>query len=399
MARAGSRVCCPTESNHVRPFDDAASEDPHMVPATKHCTNQIGQDSLAFLLNGHLKFSTFRGRQLDVVGAACAGYDIVLSMPPNGGKSVCYALPALIFRGVTIVVCPKERIDAMRSKFPNGTTASWTDGSNSAERTNVSNDLFKEEPVIKMLFVSPVSVIGDQRLKRLVQLLYAKGLLLRFVICHAQFSSSLSYSSKGEYAALAGLRAEYPTVPITAMVPRFMANVVNDIRNKFALDKSQTRVFVQKSGSLNLKLEVRKKDAMPMDEIARLIREKFHRMRGIIYCIDEMDCYDNAEELFALGVPCRPYSAGSPRRTLGDWASGVIDVLCIPFGENFTTTIVDIRFVIHFSMPWSAKDYYREVGLAGKDGKLSVCMVLYTAIDYHTMVGELKCDRRELSAE
>lgn len=49
---------------------------------------------------------SFRETQQDVVHAAVCGKHCFVLMPTGGGKSLCYQLPAVIARGVTIVVCP-----------------------------------------------------------------------------------------------------------------------------------------------------------------------------------------------------------------------------------------------------------------------------------------------------
>src|SRR5271169_6919128 len=51
-------------------------------------------------------FPAFRPGQEDVIGAALRGEDVLAVMPTGSGKSLCYQLPALARRGLTLVVSP-----------------------------------------------------------------------------------------------------------------------------------------------------------------------------------------------------------------------------------------------------------------------------------------------------
>lgn len=50
--------------------------------------------------------SSFRHQQLDVIKASLRNEDIFVVMPTGGGKSLCYALPAIMTKGVTVVISP-----------------------------------------------------------------------------------------------------------------------------------------------------------------------------------------------------------------------------------------------------------------------------------------------------
>ena len=63
--------------------------------------------------------TTFRGEQRAIVEHVTLGGDALVLMPTGGGKSLCYQIPALLRRGVGIVVSPlialmQNQVDALR---------------------------------------------------------------------------------------------------------------------------------------------------------------------------------------------------------------------------------------------------------------------------------------------
>ena len=72
-------------------------------------------------LKKHFGHGGFLDGQERVVGEITSGRDGLVVMPTGGGKSLCYQLPALCFRGVTLVVSPlialmKDQVDALVAK-------------------------------------------------------------------------------------------------------------------------------------------------------------------------------------------------------------------------------------------------------------------------------------------
>ena len=55
-------------------------------------------------LHHHFGYNTFRHNQEEIIMQVLAGRDAVVLMPTGGGKSICYQLPALVLKGVTVVV-------------------------------------------------------------------------------------------------------------------------------------------------------------------------------------------------------------------------------------------------------------------------------------------------------
>lgn len=49
---------------------------------------------------------TFRSEQQKTINAVLSKNDVLLLAPTGGGKSLCFQLPAVILKGLTIVVSP-----------------------------------------------------------------------------------------------------------------------------------------------------------------------------------------------------------------------------------------------------------------------------------------------------
>jgi bloom syndrome protein len=50
--------------------------------------------------------ATFRPRQAEIVDAILENRDVFVVMPTGGGKSLCFQVPAVMSRGLTVVVSP-----------------------------------------------------------------------------------------------------------------------------------------------------------------------------------------------------------------------------------------------------------------------------------------------------
>ena len=117
-------------------------------------------------LKKYFGFSTFKGRQEEVISSLLEGKDVFVLMPTGGGKSLCYQLPALLLEGTAIVVSPlialmKNQVDAVNGLSNEDGVAHVLNSSlNRTQTQQVFDDI--EKGKTKLLYVAPESLIKDE---------------------------------------------------------------------------------------------------------------------------------------------------------------------------------------------------------------------------------------------
>jgi ATP-dependent DNA helicase RecQ len=339
------------------------------------------------VLRGLFGYDSFRGAQAAIIEHVLAGGDATVLMPTGGGKSLCYQIPAILRRGVGVVVSPlialmQDQVDALRQL---GIRAAFLNSSLEAEAASaVWRGAQRGE--LDLLYVAPERLVTESFLTHLARIQDEHGLAL-FAIDEAHCVSQWGHDFRPEYIQLSILHERFPDVPRIALTATADAITRAEIKTRLAL--THAREFVASFDRPNIRYRVVEKD-QSRDQLLDFLRgsggEEGHLGEaGIVYCASRKKVEQTTAWLEAKGIPAAAYHAGmdaqsrreAQQRFQGDDA--IVMVATIAFGMGIDKP--DVRFVAHLDLPRSLEAYYQETGRAGRDGEPADAWMTYGLAD------------------
>ena len=335
-------------------------------------------------LHDHLKsifgFSSFKGRQEEIIKNLQEGNDSLVIMPTGGGKSMCYQLPALVDEGVAIIISPlialmKNQGDAIRGFSENDSIAHVLNSSlNKQEVQDVKDDLSSGET--KLLYVAPESLTKEE------YILFLRTIKISFyAVDEAHCISEWGHDFRPEYRKLKQIIDNIGRKPIIALTATATPKVQQDIQKNLKLENA--KLFLDSFNRENLYYDIRPKINVEK-EIIKFIKQHTGKS-GIIYCLSRKKVEEIAETLQVNGINALAYHAGLESKVRVQHQDAFLmedaDVIVATIAFGMGIDKPDIRFVIHHDIPKSLEGYYQETGRAGRDGGEGNCVTFYSYKD------------------
>jgi ATP-dependent DNA helicase RecQ len=330
-------------------------------------------------LNRYFGYDEFREGQEKIIRAVLKGNDVLGIMPTGGGKSLCYQLPAIQMKGLTLVISPlislmKDQVDALIEMGISSTflNSSLDDESYANRLAGLRNNQYK------LLYIAP------ERLNSEAFLGLTKNLNISLIaVDEAHCISQWGHDFRPQYKEIPlfiesllqrPVVAAYTataTVKVTQEIKQLL-KLRNPVESIIGFDRPNLFYQVAKTGD-------------KFKYVSDFIKQNNQEQCGIIYCATRKTVEGLTEKLKGHGFSAAAYHGGvAPelrQKNQDDFIHDRVQIMVATNAFGMGINKPDVRYIIHFNMPQNIEAYYQEAGRGGRDGEACHCIILYSPAD------------------
>ncbi|MGG8497651.1 RecQ family ATP-dependent DNA helicase [Tenacibaculum sp. TC6] len=323
------------------------------------------------ILNQYWGHSSFRKPQQEIITSVIEGKDTIALLPTGGGKSICFQIPALLNKGVCIVISPllaliQDQVDSLTQKGIKAT--SLPSGSSQDELITLFDNIRFGN--YKFLYISPErlqSKFIQEKIKQLNVNLIA--------VDEAHCISEWGHDFRPSYLLINIVRELHPTVPVIALTATATQKVIKDISS--FLNLHSPTLFKQSFARENLAYQV----FYTQDKLYKLTQITYKTQAPIIVYVSsrnktkEISAYLNANG-FKSGFYHGGLSAIEKQVAFDRWMLEETPIIVATNAFGMGINKPNVRVVVHLNIPSSLENYMQEAGRAGRDGKKAFSVIL-----------------------
>lgn len=332
-------------------------------------------------LKQYFGYDSLRTGQEELINGILAGHDVLGIMPTGAGKSLCYQLPALMLKGITLVISPLISLmsDQVKALNQAGVHAAYINSSLTEKQIRIALS-YASQGRYKIIYVAP------ERLNTPRFLDFACNAdISMLTVDEAHCISQWGQDFRPSYLEISGFLTRLPRRPIvSAFTATATERVKNDIVASLGLNNPVTMVTGFDRPNLFFRVVTRKGGSQKDNSIINYVK-KHEDESGIIYCATKK----NVDKLYTLlneqGISAGRYHAGlSNEERKQNQENFTYDRIRVMVATNAFGMGIDksnVRYVLHYNMPQSLEYYYQEAGRAGRDGEEAECVLFFSKQD------------------
>lgn len=341
---------------------------PLLAEAERLCRTLFGYDRL-------------HSHQHDVLNHLFAGRDAMAVLPTGSGKTLCYALPAMIRPGLVLVISPLIALirDQIRRFEELDIPSAFFDSLQSGiEKDETWERLFSGK--VRILVISP------ERLARIDFRARLRAIPIQLAaVDEAHCISQWGSHFRPDYRFIGDYLKDFGPLQKLAVTATATAKVRTDISETLGMANPEIVISAITRKNLMIKISKTSKVADQLN----LMLQSVLAMKGpgLVYAPTRGACRDLFRVLSDAGVRTGIYHAGltaqQREEAQQDFLSGDLQVIVATHAFGMGIDKRDIRFVHHFGLPASIESYVQEIGRAGRDGLPAKCSMVFGARDHH----------------
>lgn len=332
-------------------------------------------------LKQYFGYDSLRTGQEELINGILAGHDVLGIMPTGAGKSLCYQLPALMLKGITLVISPLISLmsDQVKALNQAGVHAAYINSSLTENQIGMALS-YASQGRYKIIYVAP------ERLNTPRFLDFACNAdISMLTVDEAHCISQWGQDFRPSYLEIAGFLTRLPRRPIvSAFTATATERVKNDIVASLGLNNPVTMVTGFDRPNLFFRVVTRRGGSQKDNSIINYVK-KHEDESGIIYCATKK----NVDKLYTLlneqGISAGRYHAGlsndERKQNQEDFTYDRIRVMVATNAFGMGIDKSNVRYVLHYNMPQSLEYYYQEAGRAGRDGEEAECVLFFSKQD------------------
>lgn len=328
------------------------------------------------ILQKYWQHDQFRPLQAEIIDTVLSGQDTFAILPTGGGKSICYQVPAMLSKGICLVISPlvalmKDQVANLQEK---GIKAiALTGGIPQDELINLLDNC--QYGNYKFLYLSPERLQSDWVFDRI------KNLDVNLIaIDEAHCVSQWGYDFRPSYLNISVLKDFFPKVPFIALTATATSRVKKDIVAELGL--KEPKVFQQSFARKNLAYMVFETQDK-LFKIQQILKK--NPQPSIIYVRNRKACIEIANQLQSLGFAATYYHGGlrskekEKNMALLMQETAQVIVATNAFGMGIDKP--NVKTVIHIQLPDTIENYYQEAGRVGRNGDKAFAVLLTSPND------------------